>query len=142
MPPANYVDGGLRKNNPVREVSDEAKLLWGSWTPECPTFIVSIGTGLPPLRAVGENAKDILKALADIATDTQQTADEFDDEIGHAVGQGINYVRLNVTQGLEGILLEEWHEFERLTGATDYYSDRHRKEIQQCAYALAGRTGM
>lgn len=123
-PPANYVDGGLNDNNPVFAVHHEAKQVWGqSAKIKC---IISIGTGVPPLKAVGDSGKQILESLVAIATDTQKIADHFADEMEDQ-GGGLTYVRLNVDRGLENMKLEEWKDFEALTGHTNYYLNQQRR---------------
>ena len=97
---------------------------------------------MPPLRSTGDTGKQILKWVVDIATDTQRTADEFADEMEHLAGIApVDYFRLNVDQGLEKMKLEEWKDFDTLTGATDYYLNRHKADLNRCADALLDADG-
>ncbi|KAL9137486.1 MAG: hypothetical protein Q9175_001311 [Cornicularia normoerica] len=135
-PPANYVDGGFNYNNPIRSLYDEARYVWGKSHREI-KCIVSIGTGIPSLKATGDTGKQILKSVVAIATDTQTTADGFADEMEHlAENAKIDYFRLNVDRGLEKMKLEEWKDFDTLTGATSYYLNSHKADLDRCANAL------
>lgn len=141
-PPANYVDGGLTYNNPVRALFDEARHVWpgpGIWC------IISIGTGVPPIKPTGKTGKQIIESVIHIATDTQQTADEFSDEMDHlkrAKDSSLTCIRLNVDQGLQTIRLEEWKDFDRLTGATNHYLNTRKGELERGADALCTQGGM
>ena len=135
-PPANYVDGGLNYNNPVRAVYDEANHVWGKSKRNI-TCVISIGTGILPLKAVGDTGKQILESLVSIAMNTQKVADEFADDMNHLIqSQDLTYVRLNVDQGLQNMKLEAWKDFDVLTGATNYYLNSHKNDIEKCADAL------
>ncbi|MCJ1247305.1 hypothetical protein MMC30_004519 [Trapelia coarctata] len=136
-PPENYVDGGLRYNNPVRALYDEAKRVWNKSSEPRIGCVISIGTGVPPLQATGDSGKDILKSLVNIAMDTQQTANEFADEMELVTEPGnFTYIRFNVEQGLQQVGVEEWRQFDKLTGATKDYLNNHKKEVERCAMAL------
>ena len=140
-PPTNYVDGGLNYNNPVRSLYDEAKHVWGKSRREI-KCIVSIGTGVPPLRTTGDTGKEILGSVVKIATDTQRTADEFADEMEHLPENAkVDYYRFNVDHGLETMKLEEWGDFDMLAGATSYYLNSHKSDLDRCASALLCSVG-
>jgi hypothetical protein len=136
-PPENYVDGGLTYNNPVRALFDESKRIWNASSGRKIGCIISIGTGVPSLTPTGDRGKQILESLAAIALDTQKTADEIADEMEHlSNSEDLTYIRLNVDQGLQDIGLEEWKEFDKLTGATNVYLRKHRQEVAKSAKAL------
>jgi hypothetical protein len=136
-PPSNYVDGGLTYNNPVRALYNESKHIWNASSGRKIGCIISIGTGVPPLKATGNRGKEILESLVATALSTQQTADEFADEMEHlSYSEELTYIRLNVDQGLQDIGLEEWKHFDKLTGATNVYLKNHRQEVERCAKAL------
>ena len=131
----------MNYNNPVRSLFDEAKHVWGKSRREI-KCIISIGTGVPPLRATGDSGKQILESLIDIATDTQRTADEFADEMHHLPESAkVEYFRFNVDRGLEYMKLEEWKDFDMLTGATSYYLNSHKADLYRCAKALLDTDG-
>ena len=143
FPPANYVDGGLRYNNPVRALYDEAYYIWPTPSGRKIGCIISIGAGVPPLKATGDRGKAILKGLVKIALDTQQTANSFADEMGHLSSTTrATYIRLNVEQGMQDIGLEEWEEFDKISGATNHYLNNCKTEIEVCANALRDLAGM
>lgn len=140
-PPTNYVYGSLNYNNPVRSLYDEAKIVWGKSCREI-KCIISIGTGVPPLKATGDTGKKILESLVTIATDTQRTADEFADEMEQSEENAkVAYFRLNVDRGLENMKLQEWKQFDMLTGATTYYLNNHKADLEKCVAALLDSNG-
>lgn len=141
-PPKTYVDGGLPYNNPVRALYDEAKHVWGFSRREI-GCIVSIGTGVPALVATGDGGKSILQSLISIATNTQQTADDFADDMEHLrETEPIEYFRLNVEQGVQQVKLEEWESFKELSGATDDYLKTRKREIRNFVNAILALRGM
>ena len=92
---------------------------------------------MPPLKSTGDTGKQVLKWVVDIATDTQRTADEFADEMEHLAGIApVNYFRWNVDRGLEKMKLEEWKDFAMLTGATSYYLNSRKADLDRCAKVL------
>jgi len=136
----SYGDDGLHYNNPVRILLDESREIWKS-SGRRAGCILSIGTGKQKLGAVGDRGDEILAALADIVTDTENTEREFANEIDNMdPAERPNYFRFNVDQGLEEVGLEEWKRFEKLTGATSFYLGAHRRDIEQCADILLGLT--
>lgn len=143
FPPANYVDGGLRYNNPVRALYDEANRIWPAPLDRKIGCIISIGAGVPPAKGTGDRGGEIIKSLVDIALDTQQTANSFADEISHLSSTtNLTYVRLNVEQGLQKIGLEEWKQFDKISGATNGYLSNRKTEIEVCANALRDLAGV
>ena len=137
-PPVNYVDGGLNYNNPVRALMDEARHTWPDLGAAAAS-IISIGTGVPMQHATGNTGKSIVENLIRIATDTQQTANDFADELAHlnaGRSEDLVYIRMNVDQGLQDIRLEEWKEFDKLTGATSHYLNTHKAEVEKCVNCL------
>ena len=143
-PPAKYVDGGLRYNNPVRALCDEAKRVWKKPKHRIGR-IISIGTGIKQLKDVGNRGTEILWSLTDIALDSQQTDQEFADEMEHRIeerDESLTYVRLDVDQGLQNMGLEEWKSFELLTGATNECLKNHKGDIERCATALLDLNGV
>jgi hypothetical protein len=139
-----YVDGGLHNNNPVRILYDEARSVWDVPSGQSFTCVaISIGTGSPPLSTVGKRADELLRSMVKIATDTENAARDFANEIYHTPeGSRPAYFRFNVQRGLEGIGLEEWKHFEKLTEATKIYLDGLRENVDCCVNALLSVTGM
>jgi hypothetical protein len=118
----------------VRALYDESKRIWPTGSGRKIKCIISIGTGEPPLRAVGERGLELVSALREIALDAEQTAREFRDEMEHLPdSEDLTYVRLNASQAVADIGLEEWKHFDRLTGATNDYLNNHIREVEKCA---------
>ena len=125
----------------MRALYDEAKRVWGK-TGRSIGCIISIGTGVPELKSTGNTGKSIIESLVSIATDTQQTADEFADEIKYSRDTDPTaYFRFNVEQGLQTVKLEEWKDFKALCGATDYYLKTRQSEIDLCVNAILNLRG-
>lgn len=81
--------------------------------------------------------------MVKIATDTENTTRDFANEISNTPeGSRPAYFRFNVQRGLEGIGLEEWEHFEKLTEATNIYLDNFRERVDCCVGALLSVTGI
>lgn len=142
MPPMSYVDGGLHYNNPVRVLVDEAKSIWKGTHARSVGCIISIGTGAPPLSAVGDRGLEILESVKATVTDTEDTAQDFENELEHMDStERPAYFRFNV-HNMQKIGLEEWKEFQTLTGATNDYLNAQRREIGNCVDSLLRLAGM
>ncbi|OCL10096.1 FabD/lysophospholipase-like protein [Glonium stellatum] len=142
-PPKKYIDDALHHNNPVRVLWDEANTVWKEQSGRNIACIISIGTGKPPPRAVGERADQLLRSLVKMVTDTEAAAQGFSDENYYRdEAERPAYFRFNVEQGLEDVGLEEWEQFEKLTEATDAYLDSRRQEVGACVNSLLSVPGM
>jgi predicted acylesterase/phospholipase RssA len=136
-----FVDGATGANNPVREVWDQAQLAWGpeplDGKVKC---LVSIGTGVPSLKAFRDEVLHIGETLAAIATETEQTAERFRREQA-LLDSSERYYRFNVVRGLEDIGLEEAKKVKEMAAATRRYISSHEvcKQMQACAGSIAGR---
>ena len=130
-----FVDGATGANNPVFEVWDQAQLVWGPQPIEdriqC---LVSIGTGIPKLKAFGDDPYHIGKTLIAIATETEKTAEKFQRDKTHLDKIG-RYYRFNVTHGLEEIGLEDSKKKPGIAAATNGYVGSYDvyKKMQDCA---------
>jgi hypothetical protein len=107
---AEYCDGGLIWNNPVKVVIEEGEKAFGS--KRRVACIVSIGTGHPP--AIGLANADWLQALLprnaidllkDLAMDCETKARECENLYGNQLGL---YYRFNVEHGLEKVSAADW----------------------------------
>ncbi|KAI1668000.1 Tetratricopeptide repeat [Pyrenophora tritici-repentis] len=128
-------------NNPVREMWDQAQLVWGPEPLEGKVkCLVSIGTGVPSLKPFKDDVFNIGKTLAVIATETEQTAEQFRRERGLLDSTG-RYYRFNVDRGLEDIGLEVAKKVKEMAAATRQYISSHevRTQMQACAGSIAGR---
>ncbi|KAG6805792.1 hypothetical protein H0H92_013990, partial [Tricholoma furcatifolium] len=101
-PQEEFIDGGLRVNNPVSEVLQEAKTIWGDNYPiKC---IINIGTGHSetiklekPMGIQKVLPTKFAKMLHQIALDCEKTAEDFEKKYRD---QHL-YYRLSVQHGLE-----------------------------------------
>jgi tetratricopeptide (TPR) repeat protein/predicted acylesterase/phospholipase RssA len=135
-PLAEYVDGGLLNNNPIRLLMREATRVWGQDVDF--SCVLSIGTGAPPGKKLGSLGHQVLIACKEIATQTETTAREFKAEHNHNLVQKKRYFRFNVAQGLHSIQLEEWQVMDRIDAATKTYLQDVAAEIKDCSGAIKG----
>jgi predicted acylesterase/phospholipase RssA len=135
-----FVDGATGANNPVREVWDQAQLVWGQELESKIKCLVSIGTGVPSLKPFQDDVLHIGETLVAIATETEQTAERFQRERLLLDNTG-RYYRFNVMQGLEDIGLEEAKKVKEMAAATRRYisSQQVHRQIQACVSSIAGR---
>ena len=127
-----YVDGGLGYNNPIRALIEETFHIWPS--DRKTGCIVSIGTGVLISRDVGKTIKPLFDKLAEMATDTEKVAREFEEEMKHRYGiEQKVYFRFNVQHGLEQVGLEEWMERDRTKVATQDYLKSYWDRVEACA---------
>jgi predicted acylesterase/phospholipase RssA len=136
-----FVDGATGANNPVREVWDQAQLVWESAPLEGKVkCLVSVGTGVPSLKPFKSDVLHIGETLVAIATETEQTAERFQRERALLDNTG-RYYRFNVLRGLEDIGLEETKKVKEMAAATRRYisSQEVHKQMQACAGSIAYR---
>lgn len=116
-----FVDGAVGANNPVEVLWDEARELWSQDRLEDNVrCIVSIGTGEPTLSAFGNKFWEIAKTLKEVATETERTANAFQNRHFDLV-QANRYYRFNVKHGLENVGLEEWAQRDKIVAVTRHY---------------------
>lgn len=136
-----FVDGATGANNPVREVWDQAQLMWGPEPLEGKIkCLVSIGTGVPSLKPFKDDVLHIGETLVAIATETEQTAEKFRRERS-LLASTRRYYRFNVSHGLEDIGLEESKKVKEMAAATRRYIDSQEvyERIQECAGNIAAK---
>jgi predicted acylesterase/phospholipase RssA len=118
-----FIDGGLRCNNPGNQVLEEARSIFGN--DRLVRCLVSIGTGHP--GTIGLAKPDafqkvlptkLIDVLKKIATDCQDTANGLSARFKDLEKF---YFRFNVAHGAEGISLEEWEKMGELTEHTKAY---------------------
>lgn len=136
--PARYVDGGLGMNNPIRALMDEASRIWGPLDQSRIGCVLSIGTGVKPISAMGSITPSIAEALSEIATDTEEIADEFVNELRQHGPRfpNMKYFRINVEQGVGDVGLEEYKESRRINQATNDYLNKRQEMVDECAKAI------
>lgn len=122
-----FGDGALGANNPVQELEEEAKDVWGrrdpTWNFEANIrCLVSVGTGklaLDPFHETFWSLK-MLKSLQGILTETEKTANHFQ-KIHTDLFQKNHAFRFNVDQGPEEVGLEETNEIDNVKALTRNY---------------------
>ncbi|KAI0966217.1 acyl transferase/acyl hydrolase/lysophospholipase [Xylaria arbuscula] len=133
-----FRDGALRANNPTFELAHEVMAEFSS---EEITAIVSIGTGIPGSIIMGNGLASVAKACGLIATDTEKSARQFEADYCSTGGKlDGKYFRFNVTRGVDGVRLEEWHKTDIMVSSTISYLGQRttRSQLQECAEALGG----
>ena len=114
-----FVDGGVRCNNPSKQVLNEAKSLFGE---RSINVFLSLGSGHQGV--IGSDTQkatklaDLLPMLQGIAFDCEQTADEVAKMFDSASDR---YFRLNVAQGTSQIQLEDWTQSGDIVSHTKAY---------------------
>jgi hypothetical protein len=122
--PLEFVDGGMRCNNPVRKVMDEAHAVFGGGARL--GSLVSIGSGgggaVIGLSKPDAFQKlllvDVMGVLKDVATDCEKEAQSVARQFRNRPGR---YFRFSVTHGADGISLEEWKRMDEVTAHTAAY---------------------
>lgn len=139
-----FIDAGMGCNNPVRYLIDEAKKEFG--LERMVSCIVSIGTGKPKVagfKAPGLFQRvlpsELIKVLADVATDTETEASAMKARYQNCPGL---YHRLNVERGLEEISLEEWEKLGDVKQHTMAYLENEAVDqgIDVIVNALVGKS--
>ena len=118
-----FVDAGLGCNNPVMEVLEEARIVFGDYTKiGC---IVSIGTGHPgpigfekPRGFQKFLPTQLITVLKEIATDCESTARTVERRFQNHPDV---YFRLNVAHGAGSIALDEWKKMGHVVSHTRAY---------------------
>lgn len=145
--PAEYADGGLRMNNPIRAVVEEAEWLCKKETPNLEIgCVLSIGTGVPSLYSMGDTAKELVDTLKKIATETETTAVEFKGEVNrfaqNPMFRQAEYFRFNVSRGVGDIPLEEWEAITKMNQATNTYMNNKKERVKACVNSIAFTASM
>lgn len=129
-----YSDGGLIFNNPVQQVHGEASEMFPGRT----QLLISLGTGTGKDTKFDPSLLSVAHQLAQIATETERTADEFyrrDD--ARAAKAGL-YFRFNVP-GLGVIGLEESERLNDIKSLTEKYIDNSEvgQKVLSCTEQLS-----
>ena len=129
-----YSDGGLIYNNPVEQVHGEASEMFQGRK----QLLISLGTGTGKEMRFEPNLKNIALQLAELATQTERTADNFyrrDDARAARAGE---YFRFNVP-GLGDIGLEETSQLHQIEVLTEKYLNDSEvgQKVLACSIQLA-----
>jgi hypothetical protein len=118
-----FIDAGIKCNNPVKEVMEEARLYFGDNRPV--GVLVSIGTGQPGTIGLSKPnwfqkilPTQLIYAVVEIATSCETAADEMERQFKD---HPEFYFRYSVAHGAEGISLEEWKKMGDLKAHTIAY---------------------
>ncbi|KAL5629897.1 hypothetical protein BROUX41_001503 [Berkeleyomyces rouxiae] len=132
---SKYSDGGLFYNNPVQLVHGEASEVF----PNQEQVIVSLGTGMGKPKVFEPYLFNVAQLLADLATETERTANDFyrrDDCKAAKAGQ---YYRFNVPD-IGDVGLEEVQRLGDIKNLTEIYLEGAElgQKINSCAKQLIG----
>ncbi|KAK4692774.1 hypothetical protein P7C71_g4499, partial [Lecanoromycetidae sp. Uapishka_2] len=137
---ADFIDGGMGYNNPIGVLWTQIATVWPSSNVDC---LVSLGTGKPVVPDYGTSAYDLGQRLLEIATDSEDKADEFYEHHRRDLGRD-RYFRFNVDRGLEHVDLGEARQKDRIVEVTKIWLKNGRvfDEMEDCAKSLASRECM
>ena len=134
---ATFVDGAVRRNNPIYELVREAERLYPSRKIGC---IVSVGTGWAKQTSIhGSKLHKIADACVQIALDAQGKAEDFvKDRRGKELRKEGRYFRFNVEQGMQDVEIEEWKKMEVMDAMATKYLSRGEtaEQVECCVRAL------
>lgn len=123
-----FLDGATRANNPVNELWDEAKEVFGADFATRLQCVVSIGNGVAESIDFGRSALETVKALKQLAVETKAAHVSF--LKNHPELTATRYYRLNVAQGLSRIGLEDASKRGAILSHTKAYLNEHeRREV-------------
>lgn len=135
---ATFVDGAVRANNPVDQVTSEARRLWPDRSVGC---LVSLGTGVKLSQGFNPRRSrlhEVLRSLADIATDANTKACEFKDtQEGRELVRSRKYFRYSVPQGIAEVDLADFERIPYMESITLPYAVEMDDDIKECARNLA-----
>ena len=102
--------------------------------------IVSIGTGVPAVKPLRDDAFGIWATLKKLATETELTAEQFRQDKASLENDG-RYYRFNVVHGLDDVGLEESQKKAEIAAVTRRYitSQAVFEQMKACGNVLAGR---
>ena len=119
-----YLDGGLRCNNPVKYVVEEARSLHPGRSISC---VLSLGTGTT--RVIGLERPDafqnmlpinLIRVLRGIAADCDEQSETMAKQLNQRDKPNL-YFRLNVNDGFQNVSLAEWSRMNEVETHTVQY---------------------
>ncbi|KIJ39564.1 hypothetical protein M422DRAFT_174934, partial [Sphaerobolus stellatus SS14] len=121
-PNQSYVDGGLGRNNPTKQILEEARLIFPDRHVAC---VISIGTGKPSTIFIPKPSffqrilpSELIRNTIAIATDCEAIEQEV---AKHFRSVSDFYYRFNVEQGMQSIGLADFDKMENVVAHTDQY---------------------
>ncbi|KAG9529935.1 ankyrin, partial [Aureobasidium melanogenum] len=140
-PGQRFLDGGTGANNPISHLWGEAKdVLSPESLLQNLGCLISIGTGQPGYKRFEETVQGIGKALLEIATETETTANEFHRYQSELFESKICF-RFNVPRGLGDIGLAETEQISAIRSMTSDYlqTEAVQGDIRMCVQQLGER---
>ncbi|KIJ39617.1 hypothetical protein M422DRAFT_174944, partial [Sphaerobolus stellatus SS14] len=129
-PKQSYIDGGLGRNNPTKQMLEEARLIFPDRHVAC---VISIGTGKLSTISIAKPSffqrilpSELIRATIAIATDCEAIEQEVAQRFRSVPDF---YCRFNVEQGMQSIGLAEFDKMENVIAHTDQYI--RREEVRQ-----------
>jgi hypothetical protein len=135
-----FVDAGLGCNNPIKQILNEAELLFPHQHIAC---IISIGTG--HVTTTGLPAPSLLnnviplsvaEVLKKITTECEATAEETERRFRSVANF---YFRFNVEQGMQSVTLAQWERLPEVTTHTLQHLRREKVDEMVTAAVIALR---
>ncbi|KAL2289483.1 hypothetical protein FJTKL_01756 [Diaporthe vaccinii] len=135
-----WVDGGLKRNNPINVAMEEvSRLQKSSFKDREIGCVVSIGTGAPQITGVSSNLVGFLAGAVEMMTDSEDIAEQFaNSSEGIRLTSANRYFRFNVPQGMQDLQLDDWRETEKMRALTASYLRKNTSgvETERCAEVL------
>jgi hypothetical protein len=148
----NWIDAGMKFNNPSKALLGEAGMIWGDdygqMNPnEVLSLFLSLGTGFPAVvRLDAQTLKDriskqfqvplkAVEVLKSIATDTETPHTGLVRELSSEL-----YHRFNVEQGLQEVELFEYEKLEGIQVDTENYLTQRSRDLTTCVLRMAKLT--
>jgi hypothetical protein len=124
-----FIDGAMGANNPIRELVDEAVMLYGAERKVA--CVISIGTGVANVINYDQSGfwekifrKNLIASLVKLAADSDKVAEEMEKK--YRAATPTMYWRLNVDRGLNNIRLDEWQDL----GGVKTYAHEYLRQNQ------------
>jgi len=135
-----FLDGATKANNPVVKLWEEAAAVFGDDFEQRLQVALSIGTGVPQLRAFGTDFLSVAETMFMLATETEDTNNDF--ERAHkALVKNDRFFRFNVHVGLADIGLEDAGEQARIRAATHKYLEEMDVQRRLDAFKIRAAVG-
>jgi hypothetical protein len=101
--------------------------------------LVSIGTGRPSLRPLGNDFIEVGQSLVAISTETESTAESFIRDKRQLYMEGW-YFRFNVESGLEDIGFEDLYQKNAIVSATSDYLESHHVFTRMQSFSMISKS--
>ena len=133
-----FINGGLRLNNPVKAVLEEASSTFPGQSISC---VLSIGSGAQGIIGfVSTSTTKRAQVLKDVVNDGASISDEVEKELSD---RDVFYCRLDVDHGLGDIGFEDWEKLGDVRTHTWKYLERYgvTQKVSCLVQVLNRRTG-